>query len=320
MHLLEKKALGLARKVYSRLAPSDAGPAAPPMIEGQPASDLIRGALGRPEPFLVARFGSTELAVTNIFLQRNRKWRHRVANYLRAGIPVDYDERTRQGIANSSGVFPVDDDALDAFVRTYLDATGEVDVLGRFGWADEDVVSHRFCPRAASIHAPDIEPYYHAEPWSVCLHDRSVLVIHPFEESIRRQYEKRELLFENADVLPRFRLITFKPVVSLAGEPTEHPSWTAALDWMCERIRGIDFDVALVGAGAYGLPLAAFVKRLGRQAVHMGGALQVLFGIRGRRWDHHPFISELYNEYWVRPLASERPRDLSRLQDDCGYW
>jgi hypothetical protein len=36
-----------------------------------------------------------------------------------------------------------------------------------------------------------------------------------------------------------------------------------------------------------GLPLAAAIKAMGRPALHLGGALQLLFGIRGRRWEGH---------------------------------
>ena len=46
-----------------------------------------------------------------------------------------------------------------------------------------------------------------------------------------------------------------------------------------------DFDICLIGAGAYGFPLAAYVKRKGKKAVHLGGALQLLFGIKGSRWE-----------------------------------
>ena len=42
-----------------------------------------------------------------------------------------------------------------------------------------------------------------------------------------------------------------------------------------------DYDIALIGCGAYGFPLAAHAKRMGKQAIHMGGSLQLLFGIRG---------------------------------------
>ena len=52
---------------------------------------------------------------------------------------------------------------------------------------------------------------------------------------------------------------------------------------MEERIGKIDFDVALLGCGAYGLPFAASIKRMGKKAVHLGVATQILFGIKGKR-------------------------------------
>ena len=36
-------------------------------------------------------------------------------------------------------------------------------------------------------------------------------------------------------------------------------------------------------------------------AVQMSGATQLLFGIKGKRWDTHPIISKLYNEAWGPP-------------------
>lgn len=40
---------------------------------------------------------------------------------------------------------------------------------------------------------------------------------------------------------------------------------------MEDKIKQIDFDVCIIGCGAYGLPLAAFVKRMGKQAIHLAG-------------------------------------------------
>jgi ketopantoate reductase len=90
---------------------------------------------------------------------------------------------------------------------------------------------------------------------------------------------------------------------------------------MREEVARIDFDVAIVGAGAYGLPLAAAVKDLGRQAVHLGGATQLLFGIRGRRWEVESpdDIAPLFNEHWVRPSAEETPQGSSSVEGGC-YW
>jgi len=44
------------------------------------------------------------------------------------------------------------------------------------------------------------------------------------------------------------------------------------------------FDIAIIGAGTYGLLLATYVKNPGQKSIHLGGAVQTLFGIkRGRR-------------------------------------
>jgi len=102
-------------------------------------------------------------------------------------------------------------------------------------------------------------------------------------ESIKKQYaEKRSLLFASPDVLPEFRLETLKAVQSIAGSKVAFDTWFDAYDDMCGEIEKIDFDVCLVGAGAYGLPLASFAKRLGKKAIHMGGITQILFGIKRR--------------------------------------
>jgi len=143
--------------------------------------------------------------------------------------------------------------------------------------------------------------------------------VHPFEESIRRQYARNKDLFADPRMLPDFNLKTLKAVQSLGGNGSGFSSWFDALDFMCERIQRTDFDVALIAAGAYGLPLAAFVKRIGRKAVHLAGACQLFFGIKGRRWDDRPFYRKLYNEHWTRPLEQETPAVYSSVEAGA-YW
>ena len=91
---------------------------------------------------------------------------------------------------------------------------------------------------------------------------------------------------------------------------------------MIADIAKIDFDIALLGCGAYGFPLAAFIKRdLGRQAVHIGGATQLLFGIRGGRWETNPKsrVLSLFNSAWVRPEEKERPPNFQQHEGGA-YW
>jgi hypothetical protein len=53
--------------------------------------------------------------------------------------------------------------------------------------------------------------------------------------------------------------------------------------------------------------------------VHLGGATQILFGVRGRRWDAHPVIKRFFTDAWIRPLPDERPGGRWRLEGGA-YW
>ncbi|MDE3274907.1 MAG: hypothetical protein PUJ80_02655 [Verrucomicrobiota bacterium] len=77
----------------------------------------------------------------------------------------------------------------------------------------------------------------------------------------------------------------------------------------------------LIGAGAYGMSIGAYVKReLGKKALHLGGIKQLLFGIKGRRWDARPkYTNGLYNDAWSRPLDAERPQNFMQIESG-GYW
>lgn len=259
------------------------------------------------KPLLVSRLGGVELLCCRHYHQRRRD------------LIRNYPSIVKKHMCEWSGFFPVNDSALDKFARIYLESVGQADVLGVWYKPGENKIVQHYCPGAKLILPRSIEPYFHEDPWSTALANKKVLVILPFSETVMEQYKKRECLFANKKVLPEFKLITLKAVQSIAGERTRFSDWFEALDFMRDQICKIDFDVAVIGAGAYGLPLAAFVKGLGKKAIHMGGATQIFFGIKGRRWDKHDFISKLYNEHWVRPSESETPRDSEKVEGGC-YW
>ena len=105
----------------------------------------------------------------------------------------------------------------------------------------------------------------------------------------------------------------------LAGQDTGYDSWFDALDAMERKMDAADYDVAIIGAGAYGLPLAAHARDTGHAAIQMSGATQLLFGIKGRRWDDHPVISKLYNPAWVRPDETEGITNKEKVEGGS-YW
>jgi len=145
-------------------------------------------------------------------------------------------------------------------------------------------------------------------------------VIHPFENSIKAQYPKRKEIWEKHPILPKFELKTLKAVQTLCGEEDERfETWFDALEYMfCEAMK-IDFDVAIIGCGAYGFPLAAKLKAAGKQAIHLGGATQLMFGIKGYRWENNypSKIATFFNDAWIYPDASETPKNAKTVEKGC---
>ena len=107
-----------------------------------------------------------------------------------------------------------------------------------------------------------------------------------------------------------------RAVQTIAGnKDPRFNNWFEALDLMYNEAMSKDFDVAIIGCGAYGFPLAAKLKAAGKIAIHMGGATQYLFGVTGARWGK----SKLVNENWIRPFPEERPEGYKTVEDGC-YW
>jgi hypothetical protein len=291
-------------------------------FSGQLASDYISNRLDSREPLLISRFGSGELHATATFLRSiaiSRFPFEKCFSFALGNLDTFFwHNGIRHSLSNGAGIFSVDNLSLEKFSRRMLEDASYIDLLG--SWRDEEKALAPFMPHSHKIPLKDLEPYFCANPWSYSLRNRKVLVIHPFVETIIKQYRNRVYLFEDQRILPDFHLLTYKPLQTIAGNYVNHFSnWFEALSSMEMDILSLDFDVAIVGAGGYGLPLSASIKRSGRQAIHLGGATQLLFGIHGRRWDSRAEFQFLYNNYWVRPSEHETPSGAESVEGGC-YW
>jgi hypothetical protein len=288
--------------------------------QGEDAGRFIREFLSSNRPCMISRFGSIEFEafLTHLNISSKSSVLSKSKRYITGeGGVFWWDDSIKESMANNAGFFPVSDHHLYEFGVKMAEVAKDLDVLGT--WLDEQSIKEQIFPKAINVPLMDLEPYYHHNPWSEVLKGKTVLVVHPFSESIRSQYRKRDVLWKDSRILPEFDLKTFTPVQSVANNPVDFPDWFEALSWMQDQISKIDFDVAIIGAGAYGMPLASFVKQFGRQSIHLGGATQILFGIRGRRWDESPFFQKLFNEHWVYPLDSEKPVNFQKVEAGC-YW
>jgi hypothetical protein len=289
------------------------------------AEDLIRSSLLSCKPTMISRFGTVELdSLIWAFYLKNPIRRY--SDFITQQIEHwQFPRYVFPALENNAGFFPANEETLLAFYYIYISDMREIDVLG--SWQKREVFFKSALPNAHYIRLADLgPPVASREPWTELLAGKNILVVHPFEDSIRFQYSRREKLFLDPRILPEFNLITLKAIQSIGNNAVPFDTWFQALDFMKSRISAIEFDIALIGCGSYGLPLAAHVKRLGKKAIHFGGALQVLFGIKGKRWDENigkgwdeNSVSEVYNDYWIRPLDTDRPSNFMKVEDGI-YW
>lgn len=273
------------------------------------ANRMIKNKIIDGDPFVVARFGDTELRTMLYGIERKIKKNRPYPDYI------------KKALSKNAGFFPIiNDGSIDKYVELMIDSCKDIDVLAVWFNLMEDYMYKQFGPSNGQyIHLKALEPFWSDEPWTSALKGKKVLIIHPFARTIEKQYKHREQLFTNKMILPEFNIQTLEAVQSIGGKCDKFKTWFDALEWMYSEAMKKQFDIAIIGCGAYGLPLAIKLKKSGKIAIHMGGVTQMLFGIKGHRWDLKPEYAALYNNHWCRPSESEKPIVASEIEDGC-YW
>jgi len=322
-------ALKSLRKVYNTLFIKTKAIKPECIQDADIASKIIYDALMAEKPSMIARFGSTELTClanyVGVHYQKNM-----YINYFRGkSNPWWWEHKIINQMQNWSGFFPARQDKIEQFCELMLQDIPEVNILG--SWLADEKLFEKELQLAPKVHLRLLEPFWSNSPWTKALEGKKVIVVHPFAETIEHQYKNRKMLFHNKEVLPDFKSLTVIKAVQTLGEGDDSfKDWFDALDYMKSEIDKLDYDVCLVGCGSYGFHLAVHVKRNGKKSVHLGGALQLLFGIIGKRWEDpnygvkewgipHGSYANLINEYWVRPSANARPKNAEKVEGAC-YW
>lgn len=263
-------------------------------------NEAYRALIESGKPFLAGRMGSSEMLRVNRYIM------------MKLGLKKSYSP------VHMRGVFQSTPEAVDWYVEQVLDLMPHVDIMPVWCLLAEPYLVRQYGKKAKLTGFEDIEPFFYENPWTVALKGKKVMVINPFDESIRQQYAKRELLFENPDVLPEFELHTVKSVMVLSPEYNVYGTMEDAVNYMYNEAMKVDFDIALLGCGAMGMLLAEKFRQQGKQAIYMGGVLQMMFGIKGKRWDCQEKYANLYNEHWTYPIE-DPPKGAERLDGSC-YW
>lgn len=279
------------------------------------------------ETFFVGRNGTIELEVVFFWLVHRN-----------GGQAAPYPQHYLETIQRNAGIFPATEESIDAWCKAYCEALGELDGLAAGWYKPLESVEAAVLKRYASgseFRCPlrSLEPYY-VEPqlqWTRHLAGKRVAVVSSFADSIKKQMEgeKFPLLWTrlnsgllNPDGTTWAYIRTgYAPSMALGqcGWPSGLSSWQDAVAYVVKKVMESDADVAIIGCGGLGVPIGAELKAKGVSSILLGGATQILFGVKGTRWATHPVISNFWNDAWVWPTEAERPHGAALVEGGC-YW
>lgn len=87
---------------------------------------------------------------------------------------------------------------------------------------------------------------------------------------------------------------------------------------LCNEIKKLEFDGAIISAGAYGYLIADFIiNNLKKEAYVIGGELSFYFGINNNR--SKMFHKEQINEFFIDVPLEMKPEGYEKIEGGC-YW
>ena len=273
--------------------------------------ETIKQAIGGPTPFFIGRTTDVELR-TEYDLHRGDLIR----------IQQDQIE-----LENNAGIHIQKPASLHTYVQRFIQAYEHCTHIAiwekggsmyqSMGHAQEWILQRaKNTPR---LTARSLEPYYFQDSWMPALKGKRILIVHPFVATFQKQYQKRAELFPNRSWFEDCSIQFIKPPMTMAGNHG-NKDWQEHMDIFFSDIQGVEFDVALVAAGGYGMLIADYIyTNMRRSVMYIGGALQIFFGVIGKRWFDNKEIRSLITDDWVRPANEERPPNHTRVEKGC-YW
>jgi len=271
--------------------------------------------------FFIGRFGSVEARIlTNVELSTQSN------GFLSKFIS---SIRLRKEAWINAGIWPPTSKQLEEFLDVYAESLSFVTTMATWenpqSVPDEKFLLEKYKITQRRITLSSLDAIQVAaneiDPWTLKLESRNVLVISTFADLISDQYLFYRNL-HNSRILPKFNLQTMRPPQT-NGISFSRFTWKQNLEKfkadLFEKIKEEKPQIALVAAGAYGMPICSYLYKSGISVIYVGGALQLLFGIMGKRWEQNSQVLKISTSLWVKPPAKVAPRGF-RLIENGTYW
>lgn len=232
-----------------------------------------------------------------------------------------------------AGVFPGTAGSVQSWVSETIDSIKSCDLLVA-GWytpfaSQELQFLQTIGRRSHFLPLRSLEPYYvpHEYMWSRYLLWRKVAVVSSFANLCVEQAKHAKEIWgdRHTGILPEAEYIPiqtgYSPVLAKgrADWPEGVTCWQDAVSYVVKQVLDSNAEIVLIGCGGLSLPIGRRLKEAGKVCIVMGGAIQVLFGIKGNRWKDHSVISRFWNDAWVYPPLDRTPGGATEIEGGC-YW
>lgn len=243
---------------------------------------------------------------------------------------ISFNKNRLTILETNAGIFPFT--IVEKWRSQSIDATKQADILAT-GWynllkeLEQIFLKNNKC-KAIQIPLRSLEPYYvpFENMWTTILSGHSVSVVSCFTKTMASQVVKMNDIWPSLYVLPsdiKWNWVQTGHAPSVADGINEWPSDITnsleAVDYIVSEVVKQGSRFALIGCGGIGMLVGLKLKERGVIAIVLGGAIQVLFGIKGQRWITHPIISKFWNDHWVFPSEDETPGRAKSIEYGC-YW
>ena len=285
-----------------------------PILSGEKAAIYLDKIFTDSKPFFAGRLGNSEL----IFLSEMEAYK--------TSLIDEISKKSYSLLTETTGFFFSNDrneiNELQNFYELYIQSIKQLDLLFTFDFGMEPYFADKYLSSESIVaKASGLEPYLFSRNWSKSLVNKRILIVHPFKKSIEHQINSKNYnkLFKNGFNIPNENIIIYKTYQTIGGNNTSYDNWFQILEKMYSDISSIDYDIVFISAGSYGFPLAYKLYQDNKIVIHVGGALQNFFGIKGSRWESNKLFSSIINEYWIEPLKEDYPKNYNDVSYKA-YW
>jgi len=149
------------------------------------------------------------------------------------------------------------------------------------------------------------------ESFKIWGENKKILIISPFSKSLEYQYKRKDNLIKNYN-FPNFKLITYNTKITYSTKNDTKETlgvntnnWNEEIARIKKDVEKIDFDIALLSCGSYSMGLGCHIKNIGKKAIYLGGVLNVIFDVYGKRYDTTFFNNIVNCNYQITSIENE---------------